>query len=324
MYITGPWNLGEFRRRLPAGAAGRLGDRAAARSRRGGRRASRWPAARAWSLFRGVEAQGGGLAAGRVPLPAGRSRSASIELTGDLPARRGGLGRHRPGRATRTSGAFRRAARARRPDAEDPGVGADRRPACRSARSMAVRGAVAADSALAALDRDVDRDPGEAALAARARAGRRDRRDGAAMSAAARDARRRAPPGSSSARRSALIALFFLLPVRGRAPAQPHRLRPLRDRRRRRTPASSGCSNYAQTAARPGLLDGAARTRSTSCWSAGRSRSLVSLGAALLLNARLRALQGPLPHRSTSRRSSPPWSRWRSSGATSTTRATAC
>ena len=32
-YITGPWNVGEFRRRLPAGAAGRLGDRAAARTR---------------------------------------------------------------------------------------------------------------------------------------------------------------------------------------------------------------------------------------------------------------------------------------------------
>ena len=29
MYITGPWNIGEFSRRLPAGTAGRLDDSAA-------------------------------------------------------------------------------------------------------------------------------------------------------------------------------------------------------------------------------------------------------------------------------------------------------
>ena len=41
----GPWNIGEFQRRLPADDAGRLGDRAAARARRA--RACRSPAARA-------------------------------------------------------------------------------------------------------------------------------------------------------------------------------------------------------------------------------------------------------------------------------------
>ena len=49
MYITGPWNLGEFRRRLPRRAAGRVGDGAAARRPTGRTaRASRSPAARAW------------------------------------------------------------------------------------------------------------------------------------------------------------------------------------------------------------------------------------------------------------------------------------
>ena len=47
-FITGPWNLGEFARRLPAALAGRLVDGAHARARRRGRPGRRSPAARAW------------------------------------------------------------------------------------------------------------------------------------------------------------------------------------------------------------------------------------------------------------------------------------
>ena len=36
-YISGPWNIGEFKRRLPADAAGQLDDGAASRTRRPGR-----------------------------------------------------------------------------------------------------------------------------------------------------------------------------------------------------------------------------------------------------------------------------------------------
>ena len=46
-YISGPWNIGEFKRRLPAERAGELDDRAAARARTGPARRS--PAARASS-----------------------------------------------------------------------------------------------------------------------------------------------------------------------------------------------------------------------------------------------------------------------------------
>ena len=57
---------------------------------------------------------------------------------------------------------------------------------------------------------------------------------------------------------------------------------------------------------------------------AGPLSVAVSLAAALLVTAAVVRLQGALPHRSSSCRSSPGWSRSRWCGATSTTRASAC
>ena len=121
MYITGPWNLGEFRRRLPDGAAGRLGDRADARPRRRAR-ASRSPAARAWSLFRGSRRTR--TAAWQLVefLSRPEQQVRFYELTGDLPARRRGLAR---------LGARRRSAAARRSASSSTAGRADAR-RCRS------------------------------------------------------------------------------------------------------------------------------------------------------------------------------------------------
>ena len=70
-YITGPWNIGEFQRRLPAEPAGRLGDGAAAGARRARARRSRGGSSLV--MFRALAAQGRGVAADRIPVAARRA-----------------------------------------------------------------------------------------------------------------------------------------------------------------------------------------------------------------------------------------------------------
>ena len=86
MYITGPWNIGEFQAPAAARAAGRLGDRAAARARRARRRVDRRRALEPGDLP-SSEHQGRGLALIEF-LSRPDVQLRFYELTGDLPARR--------------------------------------------------------------------------------------------------------------------------------------------------------------------------------------------------------------------------------------------
>ena len=94
MYITGPWNLGEFRSRLPpelqhawatAPLPGPDGP-ASGVSTAGGS---------SLVLFRGSSTRPRRVVAGRVPVAARAAAPLLRDLTGDLPARRRGLARHR-------------------------------------------------------------------------------------------------------------------------------------------------------------------------------------------------------------------------------------
>ncbi len=122
MYITGPWNLGEFRRRLSPAHAVEVGDRAPSRSRRRGNR----------------HLDGGRIEPGSLPrlAPPGRGVEAHhVSLhprIADpfLPAHRRsagaprGVARHRSHQRLQPAH-LRSAADARGLHAEDPGVGAD-------------------------------------------------------------------------------------------------------------------------------------------------------------------------------------------------------
>ena len=169
MYITGPWNLGEFRRRLPPA----LQDGWATAPLPGpdGPRRRRSPAARAWCCSARSRTAGRGVAADRVPVAARASSCASTRLTGDLPARR---------EAWRDAGARRATARLRAPSPssssacaptpEGARVGADRAGAAARRRARAVRGRAAPSRPLARARRARRPHPREAALAAGARA----------------------------------------------------------------------------------------------------------------------------------------------------------
>ena len=153
MYITGPWNLGEFRAAAAARAAGRWATAPLARPdgaapRRVARR--RLEPRRCSARSR---AQGGGLAARRVPLASPQQQVRFYELTGDLPGARRGVGRTGARARRRRTRAFRDAARARArrrrkvPEWEQIATRAARtRPSARCAAR------VPPDSALAALD----------------------------------------------------------------------------------------------------------------------------------------------------------------------------
>jgi len=84
LYMSGPWNIGEFRQRLPR--HGRPLGHGTLPAPDGGYRGSRWPAARA-SPCPALAAPGRRLAADRIPLRAGPA-GPLYRLTGDLPARR--------------------------------------------------------------------------------------------------------------------------------------------------------------------------------------------------------------------------------------------
>jgi hypothetical protein len=92
MWITGPWNLGEFR-----GGCRRscrtVGDGADAGTDRRRRAASRWPAARAWSCS-AARGTGRGVEADRVPVAAGAA-AALLRADGQPARAHGGVGRIR-------------------------------------------------------------------------------------------------------------------------------------------------------------------------------------------------------------------------------------
>ena len=126
-YITGPWNIAEFRKRLPPAHAGRLDDGAAARPRRPGRlrrrrlepgACSRARSTRtaAWQLIEYLSQPAG---AGALPRADRRPAAAALAM-GDPGA----------GATIRTRSAFRDQLERARPDAEGAGVGAHRAPRC--------------------------------------------------------------------------------------------------------------------------------------------------------------------------------------------------
>ena len=189
-------------RRVPAPparrAAGRVGDGAAARARR---RRDRRVAGRRLEPRGLPRARSTRTAAWKLIefLSRPEQQVRFYELTGDLPARRERVGRLGARAAIRSSRAFRDAARARRADAEGAGVGADRDRSCRSTPSAPSAARRRADAALAALDRDVDAHPREAALDARAARPR------------AADADERAPGAQRAPRRAP--AWLFVAPA---------------------------------------------------------------------------------------------------------------
>ena len=148
MYITGPVEPGRVpppacpprcrtrgpRRRCPGPTGRRPGVSPAGGSSLVVFRASRHPDA-AWRLH-------------RVPVAARRSRSRFFRLTGDLPARREAW-RDTALAADPTRARLPPAARARGPDAQDPGVGADRDPAAGRAPRPRCAARATADAALA-------------------------------------------------------------------------------------------------------------------------------------------------------------------------------
>ena len=118
-YVSGPWNIGEFRRRLPRERQQRLGDCAAAGPRRAGRLDRRRLEPRA---VQALAAQGRGVAADRVSQRAGDD--AALPRADRQPAaaaqRVAGAGARR----RRAVAGLRPPARTRARGAEDPGVGA--------------------------------------------------------------------------------------------------------------------------------------------------------------------------------------------------------
>ena len=204
-FISGPWNIGEFDRRLPAALRSELGHRAAARPERPGRVDRR-------RLEPGdvpplAAASADAWHAARVPVPARRCSCASTRSTGDLPPRRSAWAM--PPLASDTHAPrLPRAARARQGRARGAGMGAHRAgDAAVATRAVHERWSV--EQAGADARRARRRHPRKAPLdAARAARGARRRR-----AAVKRRARLRAPAGSSSRRRSTVIGLFFVFPV---------------------------------------------------------------------------------------------------------------
>jgi multiple sugar transport system substrate-binding protein len=90
-YITGPWNIGEFKRRLPAELQERVDDGTAARTFAG--RVPPSAGGSSLALFRTLAAQGGGLEAWCSTCRGRRCSSAFMRLTGNLPPRRSAPGR---------------------------------------------------------------------------------------------------------------------------------------------------------------------------------------------------------------------------------------
>ncbi len=232
----GPWNLGEFRRRLPAELQDAWATAPLARARRRGQRrvARRRLEPR---VFRESRAQGRGVAAHRVSLAAGAS--GALLPAHRRSARRGARrGTTRRSRATPTTRAFREQLARVRADAARCRSGSRSRSRLQDAAELAVRGAAPPDSALAALDRDVDRilEKRRWILERGSCASRRR-----ALRASVE--RQRARAGwLFLAPALALIAIFFVLPVLAGLAPQPHRLRHLRDRRARAPRASSACA----------------------------------------------------------------------------------
>ena len=153
MYISGPWNLGEFAPAPAGGAAGRLGDRADALARRQlsralarRRREPRDPPRR--------RAAGRRVAAGRVPQPDGAAGPLlRAERRSARPHRRlaGSGARRRSARAARSSSSCSASARRRRFPS-----GSASRPCSPATLERLVRGETTPDAALAALDAEVD------------------------------------------------------------------------------------------------------------------------------------------------------------------------
>ena len=191
-YITGPWNIGEFKRRLPADRAGRLDDGAAARARRAGRvdrrrlepgRLSRARAhkAAAWKLIEYLSRPD---VAAALPRADRRPAAAAQRVA-------------RPGaRRRRPCARVPRPARARQAGAQGAGVGAHRRTRCGSWPSARCARPADGRRGRARARRARRPHPREAALDARA-TGRR------AMRAP------RAALVRSSRRRSLVIGVFF-------------------------------------------------------------------------------------------------------------------
>jgi len=87
MYISGPWNVGEFKRRLPADMQDKWATCPFPARDAANRRASRWPAAPAWSCSKARSTKPP-RASSSSSSPAPNSRCASSSSRGDLPARR--------------------------------------------------------------------------------------------------------------------------------------------------------------------------------------------------------------------------------------------
>ena len=129
-YISGPWNIGEFKRRLPAERAGELDDGAAARARRARRvdrrrlEPRRLPRSRnkaaAWQL---------------IEYPVATRRAAALPRADRRSAAAAQRVARRRARRRRLRARVSRPARARQADAQGAGVGAHRQPRCGSSPS---------------------------------------------------------------------------------------------------------------------------------------------------------------------------------------------
>ena len=155
------------------------------------------------------------MAARRVPR---RARRASAVLRADAATCRRGerLADAPRSPTTRTSPAFRDAARARARRRRRCPSGSASPARSRSGRAGRSRRASAIDAALAELDAEVDRDPREAPLAASRSVRLRGGAWGGARARRPRGGdggRDRARAGGSSRRRSSVIGVFFVLPV---------------------------------------------------------------------------------------------------------------
>ena len=281
-YLSGPWNIREFRKRAPPELADEWGTMA----------------------LPGPDGPGAGIASGTslVIFRSSKHKDAAwkwIEFLsrpdiqqrfhaaiGDLPPRRSTW--EYPSLANDELRArLPRPARAREADTEGAGVGAHRAGDAAGDRARGARRRAAGRGRTQA--RCAGRqDPGEAALDRAAR-----RRNDLRRSAPGRDrflpdsrvaprcalttmgSRRCAlasPAGCSRARHWSCIGVFFGLPVLSRAGAEPHRLRPLRARRQR-PPALRRARQLHRPAAHADVLEVAVATPPTSSSSACRCRS---------------------------------------------------
>ena len=238
-YIIGPWNIGEFQRRLPADRQHELDDGAAARARRA--RARRSPAARAsWSSARSRHKEAAWQLIEFLSQPDVQRRFHA--LTGDLPPRRSAW--HDPrARGDAHARAFRDQLERVKPPPKVPEWE-------RIATEMRLVAERVGRTAAVGRTRPPPSSTPAPIASSRSAAGCSTRRD-------ARGEERRAPPGASSRRRWSCIGVFFVLPVLAALGAEPHRLRHLRARRPRATCASSGSQQLRAAAADAAVLEGA-------------------------------------------------------------------